>query len=103
MRIGSHTALAIAVIVSAAALPASGQPVSAVAAGTGDPVVWGPTGSFASSSFVRVDRNAGPGVPVRAGEVLRLEAPAGGRGTAQLAVYAPHTPHTKRQGRGRQP
>lgn len=51
--------------------------------------VWLPTGSFASSSFVRVDRDAAPSARVADGDQLWLQAPAGGRASAQLAVHAP--------------
>lgn len=94
MSRGLRTMLALAAVVvtSAAVLPSGPAPASAAAgpaAVEDGPAVWLPTGSFASSSFVRVERDAGPGAPVRNGEVLRLESPAGGRGSAQLAVHAP--------------
>ncbi|TDE16045.1 glycoside hydrolase domain-containing protein [Jiangella asiatica] len=89
MRLGLRTVIAIATIVTTvAALPPGGGSAPTAAAVGADPVVWVPTGSFASSSFVRVEQDAGPGATVREGEVLRLDVPAGGRSSAQLAVHA---------------
>jgi hypothetical protein len=79
--------LAVAVVACVLSAPLPAGP--AEAAGDGRPVVWVPTGSFASSSFVRVERDGGVGAPVRDGEVLRVQVPAGGRTSAQLAVHAP--------------
>ncbi|WP_053204286.1 glycoside hydrolase domain-containing protein [Jiangella muralis] len=72
-----------------AAAPAGSQEPAPPAGAGADAVVWVPTGSFASSSLVRVGRDAAPGAALGGDEVLRLETPAGGRGSAQLAVHAP--------------
>ncbi|MCM3535436.1 NPCBM/NEW2 domain-containing protein [Cellulosimicrobium funkei] len=51
--------------------------------------VWVPSGAVESSSFVRVPRAGSPGTPLARATTLRLQVPAAGQASAQLAVTAP--------------
>ncbi|PSL06928.1 alpha-galactosidase-like protein [Haloactinopolyspora alba] len=65
--------------------PATSSPVQGEQAAAS---VWVPSGSFAGSSMVRVDRDSGPGAPLGGDDVLWAQALPGGRASAQLAVHA---------------
>lgn len=60
------------------------------AAPDADATVWVPSGDVASSSFVRVPRAGSTGPALAPSTTLRLQVPAAGTASAQLAVTAPH-------------
>lgn len=84
--------IAMSVVAALAPLPtAAANPESHHSGAAGSEVqAWIPTGDFASSSFVRVDRQAPELIPVDPNRQLELSAVAGGHVSAQLAVTGPH-------------